>query len=205
MGASAAQPPEPDRAARQEVLAFLASRYEAASLLLQDSQWESFRSFTELWLDTYDWRTEDRLEDYLRLDPEQREARFERFQRQAESWDTTLEFPVDRDERLAAERQAWRQDFAEKRKRIKERAEREASHWESVRRLLEAEHARRRVPTGLLEAFGRLGLAPEATLAEARARYREQARRLHPDVTGRTQDMVELNRDWEQVLEFFLS
>jgi hypothetical protein len=205
MSAEAPQAPDEDRAARQEVLGFLASRYEAASLLLQDSQWESFRSFTELWLDTYDWRSRDRLEDYLRLEPAQRRDRFERFQRQAESWDTTLEFPVDRDERMAAERQAWRRDFADKRKKMKERAEREASHWESVRRLLEAEHARRRVPTSLLQAFERLGLAPEATLAEARSRYRSQARRLHPDVTGRTEDMVELNRDWEQVLEFFLS
>ena len=205
MASTTPQAPEQDRAARQEVLAFLASRYEAASLLLQDSQWESFRSFTELWLDTYDWRSEEQLEAYLCLELEQRQSRFERFLRQAESWDTTLEFPVDKDERMAAERQAWRRDFAEKKLRIKARAEREASHWESVRRLLQAEHARRRVPTGLLEAFERLGLAPEATLAEARSRYREQARRLHPDVTGRTEDMVELNRDWELVLEFFLS
>ena len=199
------QPPEGDRAARQEVLSFLVSRYEAASLLLQGTQWEAFRSFTELWLDTYDWRSEERLEEYLRLEPEQRRGRFERFERQAESWDTTLEFPVDREERLAAERQTWRREFADKRRRMKQRAEREASHWESVRRLLEAEHARRRVPTGLLEAFERLGLAPEGSLAEARSRYRSQARRLHPDVTGRAEDMVELNRDWEQVLEFFLS
>jgi hypothetical protein len=197
--------PDEDRAARQEVLGFLASRYEAASLLLQDTQWESFRAFAELWLDTYDWRDDERLSAYLSLDPEQRSSRFDRFRRQADSWDTTLEFPVDRDERLAAERQAWRRDFAEKRRRMSERAEREASHWDSVRRLLEAEHARRRVPTGLLEAFETLGLPPEASLAEARSRYREQARRLHPDVTGRTEDMVALNRAWEQVLEFFLS
>ena len=163
MSSEAPQAPDEDRAARQEVLGFLASRYEAASLLLQDSQWESFRSFTELWLDTYDWRSRDRLEDYLRLEPAQRRDRFERFQRQAESWDTTLEFPVDRDERMAAERQAWRRVLA------------------------------------------RDSATVSATLAEARSRYRSQARRLHPDVTGRTEDMVELNRDWEQVLEFFLS
>lgn len=197
--------PEEDRSARQEVLAFLASRYEAASLLLQDPQWESFRSFVELWLETYDWRNGEALAAYLTLEPEQRRARHERFRRQAHSWDTTLEFPVDREDRLAAERQAWRQDFAEKRARMRERAEREASRWESVRRILEAEHARRRVPDGLLAAFERLELEPEASLAEARARYRELARRLHPDVTGRTEDMVELNRAWEQVLEFFLS
>ena len=199
------QVPEEDRGARQEVLTFLATRYEAASLLLQEQQWESFRSFVELWLETYDWRSEESLAAYLRLDPEQRRSRHERFLRQAASWDTTLEFPVDREERQAAERQAWRRDFAEKRARMRERAEREASHWESVRRILEAEHSRRRVPTGLLAAFERLELPPEATLAEARSRYRELARRLHPDVTGRTEDMVELNRAWDEVLEFFLS
>ena len=205
MGSATLVAPEGDRAARQEVLAFLASRYEAASLLLQDQQWESFRSFVELWLDTYDWRDEDRLEAYLRLEEDQRHSRHERFRRQAESWDTTLEFPVDREERRSAERQAWRQGFAAKRARMRERAEREASHWEGVRRLLEAEHSRRRVPTTLLEAFERLSLGPEATLADARRRYRELARKLHPDVTGRSEDMVALNRAWEQVLEFFLS
>ena len=111
MAPTEARAPEEDRAARQEVLAFLASRYEAASLLLQDSQWESFRSFTELWLDTYDWRSAERLEEYLLLETDLRRARFDRFRRQAESWDTTLAFPVDREERVAAERLAWRREF----------------------------------------------------------------------------------------------
>ena len=135
----------------------------------------------------------------------QRRARFERFRRQADSWDVTLEFPVDRDERRRDERQRWRREFADRRARVRRRAEREADHWEAVRRLLESEHRRRRVPTGLLEAFGRLDLPPEATLAEARSRYRELARRLHPDAAGRTEDMAALNAAWEQVLDFFLS
>lgn len=198
-------PTEDDQAARQEVLSFLATRYERASRLLRDQQWDSFRAFVQLWLDTYDWRTDAALEEYLALDDGQRSGRFERFQRQARSWDTTLEFPVDDDDRQARERARWRREFADQRRRAREREERNASAWEAVQGMLEAEHALRLLPAHLADAYRLLDLQPQATLAQARSRYRELARKLHPDVSGRPEDMVALNEAWEKIADFFLS
>ncbi|MEM7248969.1 MAG: J domain-containing protein [Acidobacteriota bacterium] len=196
---------EEERAWRREVLSFLASRYSRASRRLRDQQWESFRSFAQLWLETYAWREEDGEKAYLGLSEEQRRSRFERFRKQAESWDVTLEFPVDENERRGGERAKWRREFADQRQRMQEREEREASHWEAVGKVLEGQQAHRRVPAHLIECFRVLDLPTSATLAEARQRYRELARKLHPDVSGRREDMVELNEAWEKIVEFLLS
>src|SRR5688500_14505346 len=85
---------EQEHAFREEALAYLVSRYERASELLSERQFGAFRDFVGLWLEALDWRTEDGVRRYLMLAPSQRLERFERFRRQAESWDVTLEFPV---------------------------------------------------------------------------------------------------------------
>jgi hypothetical protein len=195
-----------DREFRAEALAWIATRYQGASSTLRDGQWESFRGFVELWVDLLDWDAEGGLDGYLGLPPEQRRERAERFRRQASSWDVTLQFPLDRADGEAQRRARWRQQFERERKKIEDRARRHAEHWETVRRLLEAEEAQRRVPGHLRGAWDVLGLPRDTTLAEARARYRELARQRHPDAAGGSHEaMKALNDAWQEVAAFFLA
>src|SRR5688572_5822564 len=102
---------EQEHAFREEALSYLVSRYERASEILSERQFDAFRDFVGLWLETLDWRTEDSRKRYLALAPSQRLDRFERFRRQAESWDVTLEFPVRAQDPQDEEKAKWRRDF----------------------------------------------------------------------------------------------
>lgn len=195
--------PAEDRRFREEVLAYLSSRYARASHGLRESQWESFREFVDLWLDMFDWRTDRAVADYLALPEEQRRERYERFRRQADSWDVTLEFPLEAEESATERRARWREEFAAERRRVESRQAAGAARWEEVRRLLESEHALRRLPDSLRESYRLLELPPQATLAEARRRYRELARRHHPDTTGSHESMKALNEAWREIAAFF--
>jgi hypothetical protein len=195
--------PEQEHAFREEALAYLVSRYERAGELLTERQFNAFRDFVALWLDALDWRTDDGVRRYLQLAPSQRIERFERFKRQADSWDVTLEFPVRPDERQDEEKARWKREHEKTKKRLKRKAE--AAHWEQVRQMLEAEHRMRTMPAWLRESFLFLGLGPTATLVDARKRYRELARKYHPDANGSTRQMAQLNDAWKKVEEFFLS
>ena len=191
---------------REDVLLYLTTRYDRASATLKDAQWDSFRSFVQLWLETFDWRTEQGRARYLAIDPAQRRQRFERFERQAGSWDVTLDFPVG--ERMSPERQEredWRRRFARDRARFEERTRAASAAWESLRQFLEAENRLRFMPEHLREAYRVLDISPASSLAAARKRYRGLAKKLHQDVTGRHQEMATLNDAWEKVLAFFLS
>ena len=192
-----------EHAFREEALSYLVSRYQRASDSLSERQLAAFRDFVGLWLDALDWRTDEGVRRYLMLAPSQRIERFERFRRQAESWDVTLEFPVRPEERQEEEKAKWRKEFERTKKRLKRKAE--SDHWEKVRQMLEAEHRMRSMPSWLRESFLFLGLGPSANLADARKRYRELARKYHPDASGSTRQMAQLNDAWKKVEEFFLS
>lgn len=196
--------PQADREWREDVLTYLASRYDHASGVLRDAQWDSFRAFVELWLDLFDWRSEDALRRYLALPGEQRQERFERFVRQAESWDVTFDFPVeDRPTPEARAREAWRAEYEQARARLDERFARATAAWERIREFLEAENQMRFMPVELREAWAALGLAPRSSLADARKRYRELAKQLHPDRTGSTVEMARVNDAWQRLQAFF--
>lgn len=201
------QAPEADQAWRDEVMTYLVARYERAAVTLRDTQWESFRDFVQIWLDTFDWRTPEGFARYLALPDEQRRDRFARFQRQAASWDVTLQFPIDaksREQREAEERARRRDEHQKARERFEKRAEQTRSRWESIRNMLEAEHALRHLPDHLRESYRFLGLEPRATLADARKRYRDLAKKVHPDVSGSQREMQVLNEHWQRIVTFFL-
>jgi curved DNA-binding protein CbpA len=61
------------------------------------------------------------------------------------------------------------------------------------------------MPEGLRDAYRFLDLPPRSSLADARRRYREMAKKLHPDVSGRTADMARLNDAWERIVAFFIA
>ena len=75
-------------------------------------------------------------------------------------------------------------------------------HWQKTE-MLEAEHRLLAMPTWLRESFEFLGVPARATLADARMRYRELARKYHPDATGSTELMARLNEAWAKVEAFF--
>lgn len=193
--------PEAEHAAREDALAYLVSRYERASSALQDRQFDAFRDFVALWLDTFDWRTEAGIQRYLQLAEPQRLERLERFRRQAASWDVTLEFPVEPERRAEEERARRKREYDRTKERL--RREQDAAGWDKVRELLEAEHRLRSMPTWMRECFDFMGLPAKATLADARRRYRELARKYHPDSTGSTELMARLNDAWGRVEAFF--
>lgn len=193
--------PEKEHAFREDALAYLVSRYDGASQSLQDRQFEAFRDFVALWLEAFDWRTEEGVQRWLQIPEPQRLERLERFRRQAESWDVTLEFPVEATARLDEERQRLKREHERTKKRL--RREADAAGWENVREMLEAEHRLRAMPTWLRESFEFLGVPARATLADARRRYRELARKYHPDATGSTELMARLNEAWAKVEAFF--
>ncbi len=194
--------PEHEQAFREDALAYLVSRYDRAADSLQDRQFEAFRDFTALWLEAFDWRTPDGIARYLQLPPEQRLERLDRFRRQAESWDITIEFPVQPDGAEERERTRWRRDYDRAKKKL--RREQDQAGWERVRELLEAEHRLRTMPAYLRESFAFLELGAQATLADARRRYRELAKLHHPDRSGSTERMARLNEAWALVERFFL-
>ena len=68
-----------------------------------------------------------------------------------------------------------------------------------------AEQRMRTMPSWLRESLQFLDLGPKATLVEARRRYRELAKKFHPDSGGSSQQMAALNDAWKKVEEFFLS
>ena len=70
---------------------------------------------------------------------------------------------------------------------------------------LEAEQRMRTMPSWLRDSFQFLDLGPKTSLVEARRRYRELAKKLHPDSGGTSQQMAALNDAWKKVEEFFLS
>ena len=195
--------PEQERAFREEVLLYLVARHEAAADSLQERQLEAFQSFASLWLEALDWRTEDGIRRYLELGETQRLERMTRFRRQAESWDVTLEFPVEPTRRQDEERAKWRRDYERTKKKL--RADRDQQRWDAVKEMLENESRLRTMPSWLRDSFQFLGLPPRATLAEARRRYRELAKTHHPDTTGSTQQMARLNDAWQKVEAFFLA
>ena len=201
------QLPELDQSWRDEVMTYLVSRYERAALSLRDTQWESFRDFVQIWLDTFDWRTPEGLARYLALPEGQRRDRFARFQRQASSWDVTLQFPIEsksREQREAEARTRRREEHQRARERLEKRAAQTRSRWDAIRSMLEAENALRHLPDHLRESYRFLGLQPQATLADARRRYRELAKKFHPDVSGSHRDMQVLNEHWQRIVAFFL-
>lgn len=193
--------PEREHAFREDALAYLVTRYERASQALQDRQFDAFRDFVSLWLEAFDWRTEEGVRRYLQLPEPQRLERLERFRRQAESWDVTLEFPVAETDRKEEERARKRREYDRTRKRL--RREADAAGWDNVRELLEAEHRLRAMPSWLRDSYDFLGLPARATLADARRRYRELAKKYHPDTSGSTELMAKLNEVWAQVEGFF--
>ena len=193
--------PEKEHAFREDALAYLVTRYERASQSLQDRQFDAFRDFVALWLEAFDWRTEEGVRRYLQLPEPQRLERLERFRRQAESWDVTLEFPVDQADRKEEERARKRREYDRTKKRL--RREADAAGWDNVREMLDAEHRLRAMPTWLRDSYAFLGLPARATLADARRRYRELAKKYHPDTSGSTELMAKLNDAWAQVEGFF--
>jgi hypothetical protein len=193
--------PDDELAFREEALCWLVSRHVRAVQALKGRQFEAFRDFVDLWLDAFDWRTDADVSRYLQLQQEQRRERLERFRRQAESWDVTLEFPVGDEASRGEERARWRRDYDRVKKRLKRQAD--AAGWESVREAIEAEHRLRAMPAALRESFEFLGLGPRATLADARRCYRDLAKRYHPDKSGTARDMVRLNAAWQRVEAFF--
>ena len=193
--------PEQEHEFREEALTYLVSRYERASLALEDRQFDAFRDFVQLWLEAFDWRTPDGVARWLQIPHAQRVERMERFRRQAESWDVTLELNGDESRREDAERAQWRRDYDRTKKRL--RREAAQAGWEQVRATLEAEHRLRAMPSWLRESFDVLGLPARATLADARRQYRELAKRHHPDKSGSTELMARVNAAWAQVESFF--
>ena len=157
-----------------------------------------------LWLETLDWRTEDGICRYLEIAPSGRQERIERFRRQAQSWDVTLEFPVETNRAEDEERANWHRQH-ERAKKRRQRREEDDARWQAVREMLEAEQRMRTMPSWLRESFQFLGLGPKVTLAEARRRYREMAKKFHPDSGGSSQQMAALNDAWKKVEEFFLA
>ena len=196
--------PPAERAFREEVLLYLVSRHDRATDSLAERQLDAFRSFVGLWLETLDWRTEDGIGRYLEIARPQREERIERFRRQAQSWDVTLEFPVETNRAADEEKARWHRQH-ERAKKRRQRAEEDEARWQAVREMLEGEQRMRTMPSWLRESFQFLGLGPKATLAEARRRYRELAKKFHPDSGGSSQQMAALNDAWKKVEEFFLS
>ena len=195
--------PVREQAFRQEALLYLVSRYERAVESLRERQFEAFRSFVGMWLDLLDWRGEAGLRRYLELAEPQRVERIERFRRQAQSWDVTLEFPDQPGRAEQAESTKWRQEHERAKKRL--RRQQDEARWQAVRDMLEAEQRMRTMPSWLRDSFQFLGLGPKATLAEARRRFRELAKRHHPDSGGSSQKMAALNDAWKKVEEFFMS
>lgn len=193
--------PEKEHAFREDALAYLVSRYERASQSLQDRQFDAFRDFVALWLELFDWRTEDGVRRYLQIPEAQRQERMERFRRQAESWDVTLEFPVEASSAAEEERRHWKRDYDRTKKRL--RREADQAGWEQVREMLEAEHRLRAMPTWLRGSYDVLGLPARATLADARRRYRELAKKYHPDKGGSPEQMAMVNDAWAKVESYF--
>ena len=196
--------PDAERAFRAEALQYLVTRYERAASSLGERQLDAFRSFVGLWLDTLDWRTPEGVRRYLELGASSRAERMERFWRQAQSWDVTLEFSGEDGGRAEQEERA-RKKREEDRARRRRKREQDEARWEAVREMLEAEQRMRIMPTWLRDSFQFLGLGPKATLAEARRRFRELAKRYHPDSGGSSQQMAALNDAWKKVEEFFIS
>lgn len=196
--------PTEDRAFRWEAAAWLASRYAQASRDLRDAQWSSFRDFADLWSEQLDWDRDGGLDEYLGLPADARRDRAERFRRQAQSWDVTLRFPQDDAASESARRAEWRARFARQRRRAESRAASSEARWERVRRLLDEEAERRGVPDALRDAWETLGLPARATLPQARRRYRELARELHPDARGSDAEMKALNDAWRRVAAWFV-
>lgn len=195
--------PTREQAFRREALSYLVSRYERAAEALGERQFEAFRSFVGMWLELLDWRSEAGLRRYLELAETQRFERIERFRRQAQSWDVTLEFPDQPGRAEHAESTKWRQEHERAKKRL--RRQQDEARWQAVRDMLEAEQRMRTMPSWLRESFQFLGLGPKATLGEARRRFRELAKRHHPDGGGSSQKMAALNDAWKKVEEFFMS
>jgi hypothetical protein len=196
--------PASERAFRDEALLYFVSRHDRATASLAERQLDAFRSFVGLWLETLDWRTGDGIGRYLEIAEPQRLERIERFRRQAASWDVTLEFPVETNRAENEERERWHRQHERAKKRRQRREEDEAK-WQAVREMLDAEQRLRTMPSWLRESFQFLGLGPKANLAEARRRYRELAKKLHPDSGGSSQQMAALNDAWKKVEEFFLA
>ena len=196
--------PVPERGFREEALLYLVSRYDRAADSLAERQLDAFRSFVGLWLETLDWRTEDGIRHYLEIAEPQREERIERFRRQSQSWDVTLEFPFETNRAEEEERERWHRQHERAKKRRQQRVEDDA-RWQAVREMLEAEQRMRTMPSWLRASFQFLDLGPKTTLAEARRRYRELAKKFHPDSGGSSQQMAALNDAWKKVEEFFLS
>lgn len=192
--------PDREHEAREEALAYLVSRHGRAATTLQDRQFDAFRDFVSLWLETFDWRTEDGIRRYLQLAEPQRLERLERFRRQAASWDVTLEFPVESEDRAEEERARRQREHVRTKQKL--RQEQDAAGWERVRELLEAESRLRTMPVWMRESFEFLGLPARANLGDARRRYRELAKKYHPDTTGSTELMARLNDAWTRVEAF---
>jgi DnaJ-domain-containing protein 1 len=198
--------PDLDQVWREDALVYLTTRYERAFQVLRDPQWDTFRGFVDTWLDSFDWRTPERLARYLALSEEQRRQRFERFLVQADSWDVTLQHPVEeRPSAAAQERRAWHAAYERSKAASEQRLREAAEAWQRVREYLENEQRLRHMPEGLREAYRLLGLPPTSALADARKRYRELAKKLHPDRGGDPAHMARLNEAWAEVLEFFLT
>jgi hypothetical protein len=193
--------PEAEHAFREEALAYLVSRYERASQALQDRQYDAFRDFVALWLEAVDWRTEEGVRRWLQIPEPQRAERMERFRRQAASWDVSLEFHHQDDRRAEEERARKKREQERTKRRLRE--EQDAAAWEQVREMLESEHRQRAMPSWLRGSYDFLGLPARATLADARRRYRELAKKYHPDTTGSTELMAKLNDAWANVEAFF--
>src|SRR5689334_11555935 len=139
--------PQQERSFRDDALLYLISRYEGAAESLHERQFEAFRAFASIWLDALDWRTEDGIRRYLELGAPQRLERIERFRRQTESWDITLEFPVQPTRQAEEERTQWRRDYERAKKKL--RRERDQERWDAVREMLENEQRLRTMPSWL--------------------------------------------------------
>ncbi len=61
---------------------------------------------------------------------------------------------------------------------------------------------RRAIPLHLQAEYRLLHLQAEVSLAEVRTRYRELAKRYHPDVGGSHADFLALQQAYEQVMEY---
>jgi DnaJ-domain-containing protein 1 len=60
----------------------------------------------------------------------------------------------------------------------------------------------RAIPRHLQAQYRLLHLQAEVSLAEVRTRYRELAKRYHPDAGGSHADFLALQRAYEQVMEY---
>jgi len=66
----------------------------------------------------------------------------------------------------------------------------------------QASRVQRAIPLHLQAQYHLLQLQAEVSLAEVRTRYRELAKRYHPDAGGNHADFLALQQAYEQVMEY---